>query len=402
MAMLRFGFAIVLLLLAANSFAEPEVFSDAGFEADKTYAAENDRLHVVYFTASWCGPCQRMKKTTWVDESLVGWLDEYAVVSSVDVDEEPKIAQEFGIRSMPTMVAVRGGEELGRAVGYKDAGALQSWLEDPTSAESARPGFVDPSKDVVRQKMDKARDLMYAAEYVEATEVYVDLWEAMLDDEPSYYGVRLSFFVADLERLIEAHEPARAEFRAIRDREADTLESGDVTWDGLTDWVHLNRVIGDEQATIEWVERISEREGSTPTLTRYSDEIYKQAESLGRWDVVAEMVKNPVLHAKGVVQSMDASRARLLAMGLDVEADPYDDVHSIEYFLKPAFVSVLYAEDGGQKERELTAYLDVATADSEAWRFVFVQVAQKCGKLRDDHRQWMTEYKLEERYGDLW
>lgn len=386
--------AVVLsFVLAQHALAEPEVFSDAGFEADKQAAVENEKLHVVYFTASWCPPCKKMKATTWMDESVVSWLGEHAVVTAVDVDEEPEIAQEYAISAMPTMVAVRAGEEVGRTVGYKGPAELSTWLQDPSAAPS-RSVATGEGKELVREKMAKAKELLFTNKYEEATELYVDLWETMLDDNPSYYGVRLSFLIGDLQTLANQHEPAKDAFRAIRDREQAKLASGDVTWEMLTDWVHLNSVVGGEQDTIEWVERIARKEGSDRTLARFADEITEQASRVQRWDIVALAVGDPVGHASKGLEMLKMTGGMLEQEG------PFEDVQSMQYFLRPAIAAALHKNDDGKSEAELVAYLDKSTGDSEAWRAVFIAVAEECGKLRDDHRAWNDEFDLKGRYGD--
>ena len=68
------------------------------------------------FTAKWCGPCRVMKPT------LDALATEYAgrlEISHVDVDEDPVMAQQFNVRSMPTYVLMRDGREVGRFVGSR-------------------------------------------------------------------------------------------------------------------------------------------------------------------------------------------------------------------------------------------------------------------------------------------
>jgi thioredoxin 1 len=68
------------------------------------------------FTADHCAPCRTMKPI------LAALAVEYAGhvrVAAVDVDHEPALTERFGVRSMPTLVILRDGREVGRIVGSR-------------------------------------------------------------------------------------------------------------------------------------------------------------------------------------------------------------------------------------------------------------------------------------------
>lgn len=72
-------------------------------------------MNVKIFSASWCGPCKRLKP---IMEEL---KNEFKNVSfeTIDVDEESEIAINYGIRSVPTVVFQRGEVEINRQIGIK-------------------------------------------------------------------------------------------------------------------------------------------------------------------------------------------------------------------------------------------------------------------------------------------
>jgi len=74
--------------------------------------SSNDRT-LVHFTADWCAPCKRLAPV--IDELINE--DPTIKYIKIDVDEEPGITTEFGIQSVPTLVAYNGTEESGRNVG---------------------------------------------------------------------------------------------------------------------------------------------------------------------------------------------------------------------------------------------------------------------------------------------
>ena len=75
--------------------------------------AEPSTLVVLDCFAVWCGPCKTIAPT------IVKYSEEYPKVKffKVDVDEAPDVAQELGIRAMPTFLFFKNGEKVGEVVG---------------------------------------------------------------------------------------------------------------------------------------------------------------------------------------------------------------------------------------------------------------------------------------------
>jgi len=76
----------------------------------------SDTPVLIDFFATWCGPCKSM--ATVVDEIATEQAGKIAVYK-VDIDEDPDIPQRFKIMSIPTFLAFKGGELLGRKVGVQ-------------------------------------------------------------------------------------------------------------------------------------------------------------------------------------------------------------------------------------------------------------------------------------------
>lgn len=70
---------------------------------------------LIDFWASWCGPCRMMSPI--VDE--IAEEREDIVVGKINVDEEPEIATEYGIMSIPTLFLFKGGEIAQQIVGVR-------------------------------------------------------------------------------------------------------------------------------------------------------------------------------------------------------------------------------------------------------------------------------------------
>lgn len=109
--------------------AEPISLGDDTLPA---YLAGSRLPVVVDFWAEWCGPCKVMAP------QFVAAAKELPQVRFVKVDTEasPKVSVRHRIRSIPTLVLFRDGEEVARRMGAVPARELLGWLRDQTADRS--------------------------------------------------------------------------------------------------------------------------------------------------------------------------------------------------------------------------------------------------------------------------
>jgi thioredoxin 1 len=87
---------------------------------------ESDVPTVVDFWAEWCGPCKM------IGPSLEELSDEMAgnvKITKLNIDENPDLAAQFGVRSIPTLLIFKNGEPAGMQVGAKPKSALADWIK---------------------------------------------------------------------------------------------------------------------------------------------------------------------------------------------------------------------------------------------------------------------------------
>lgn len=101
--------------------------TDASFDADVLKSTEPV---IVDFWAEWCGPCRMIGPAL---EEIATEMQGQVKVAKVNVDENPKIASQFGIRSIPTILVFKNGKQAGQKVGAAPKGDLARWIKQATA-----------------------------------------------------------------------------------------------------------------------------------------------------------------------------------------------------------------------------------------------------------------------------
>ena len=101
----------------------PIVLTDQTFDPHLT---RGDVPLVVDFWAAWCGPCRMMAPFF---EQIAAELEPSFRFAKVNTDENPRLAQRYGINSIPTTALFKGGREVARQAGAMNLAQLRQWIQ---------------------------------------------------------------------------------------------------------------------------------------------------------------------------------------------------------------------------------------------------------------------------------
>jgi thioredoxin 1 len=96
--------------------------TDQSFSTD-VLGAEGPVL--VDFWAEWCGPCRIIAPAL---EEIASELGEKVTIAKLNIDENPELAAQFGVRSIPTLMIFKSGEVADMKVGAAPKTALSHWI----------------------------------------------------------------------------------------------------------------------------------------------------------------------------------------------------------------------------------------------------------------------------------
>ena len=94
----------------------------SNFESD---VLKSETPVVVDFWAEWCGPCKAIAPSL---EEISNEMGDKVKIAKVNMDENPDLAAQYGVRSIPTLLMFKGGEPVAIQVGAAPKNKLSNWI----------------------------------------------------------------------------------------------------------------------------------------------------------------------------------------------------------------------------------------------------------------------------------
>ena len=164
--------------------------TEATFQADVVERSLQVPV-IVDLWATWCGPCKQLSP---VLERLAESANGAWILAKVDVDANPRIAQLFGVQSIPTVVAVAGGQPVDAFAGAQPEPQVRQWINGLLDAlRSQMPGIADAEakqdSPVEEQQPEEPEDPRFTAaeDAVDRGDfdAAVAAYQRILDEEPA-------------------------------------------------------------------------------------------------------------------------------------------------------------------------------------------------------------------------
>lgn len=103
--------------------ANVKEYTDSNFDAE---VLKSDVPTLVDFWAIWCGPCKQIAPMV---EAMAGEYEGKLNVGKVDVDRHQIVAQQYGIKSIPTLLIFKGGKVVGQLIGTMPRSKLEAEIK---------------------------------------------------------------------------------------------------------------------------------------------------------------------------------------------------------------------------------------------------------------------------------
>ncbi len=257
-------------------------FTDVNFDEASKQAAQSDKIVLVDFYTTWCGPCKMLDKNTWTDSEVIKLLRDKTVSLRLDAEKETALAKRYKIEAYPSVLLIKpDGTEIDRLVGYRDPKLFMSdfnaALAGKDSVARAKDKVTAAGTNNPSARMRLGQALAEKGEYPEALAEYLWCFDHGLEASPSFVGVRVSFLLMYMKNLADKYQPARQAMESRRDdREAKVL-AGSKDIELIQDLVALNKTLEQPEKSLAVFDKLPANSKTREIMSRLLTEQFLEA-----------------------------------------------------------------------------------------------------------------------------
>lgn len=264
-------FTLLLFLISLQSFSQ--VSWTSSFEEAQKLAIATDRLILVDFWATWCGPCKLMEMESWSDEEIQKISQAY-VPLKVDLDKRTTMARKYGVKAIPLVLIMDGnGEIIFKQIGYIDKKSLNRILKE----YAVNTSFVRSAALNYYKHQDYASGMRLAKKYIDYSQYleegiqfeflkladnYLKNGEKMLDkNQSNYNNMKVKFALMEIQIDLYLDRVNRVTKKLEKDFEPSNMSSGNkLLYTYLNYCISLNKK--DELEINKWKSHLASLDNS--------------------------------------------------------------------------------------------------------------------------------------------
>lgn len=224
--MLRVVFLIALVgILPPGALRAEEPFEDLPLDKALEKAGKENKVVMIDFFTTWCGPCKMLDRSTWPNADVKKLLKEKAISLKVDAEKNRELSMKYRISSYPQIVFIKpDGTEIDRIVGFLPPETFVKDAAGPLAGKdrvTAKRELLTKSPNDPMARLQLADALAQRGKPDEALAEYLWCYDFGTQHRPEFASMRYSSLLGKIAQLSRAYPPAT---QALEERRATAVE----------------------------------------------------------------------------------------------------------------------------------------------------------------------------------